>query len=154
MTAVTLEINDYDLLAALTQLARHVDHLEPALTEIGDTVKASIQLNFREQHDPDGEPWQPLSPATLEQRRKKGTGAQMLRDTGLLNRSITYNADDTAVEIGSDKIYANMMHFGGKKSDYIWLWGDIPARPFVGVSEADRAEILALLRHHLELAVG
>lgn len=165
MTAATIEIDDYEILAALTQLARNVDHLEPALDAIGDTVKAGILLNFREQHDPDGEPWEPLSPATLEQRRDPNrnsanrnnpkptkTGAQILRDTGLLNRSISYETSAFAVEIGSDKVYANMMQFGGKKSDYPWLWGDIPERKFAGVSEADRGQILDILGHHLELS--
>lgn len=151
MPAAQIEINDYEILAALTQLARNVDYLEPALDAIGATVKASIQLNFSEQHGPDGDPWEPLSEATLANRR--GGGGQILRDTGLLNRSITYNANDTAVEIGSDKVYANMMQFGGKKSDFPWLWGDIPERPFVGISEADQDEILSLLRHYLALAV-
>lgn len=151
MPAATIEINDYEILAALTQLARNVDHLEPALDAIGELVDNSIQLNFADQHDPDGNNWAELSAATLENRR--GGSGQIMRDTGLLNRSITHNPTDTAVEIGTDKAYANMMQFGGKKSDYPWLWGDIPARPFVGVSDADRGQILDLIGHYLERAI-
>lgn len=154
MTAATIEINDYEILAALTQLARNVDQLEPALEDIGDAVKADILLNFREQHGPDGEPWEPLSDVTLANRRDNGQGAEILRDTGLLNRSITYNTSDTAVEIGSDKVYANMMQFGGRKSEFPWLWGDIPERPFAGFSESIRGQILDILGQHLERSVG
>lgn len=152
MTAVTVDIHDYEVLAALTRLARNVDHLEPALDAIGDAVANSIRLNFEEQHDPDGNAWDALSEATLANRRQEGKGAEILRDTGLLNRSITHQVGDTAVEIGTDKVYANMMQFGGTRGDFPWLWGDIPARPFIGVSEADRAEMLDVLGHYLELA--
>lgn len=154
MTAATIEINDYEILAALTRLARNVDHLEPALNEIGFNVKQSILQNFEGQHDPDGNAWEGLSDATLENRRKSGAGAEILRDTGLLNRSISYETGAFAVEIGSDKKYANMMQFGGKKAEYPWLWGDIPERPFVGVSDADRGQILDILGDYLERSVS
>ena len=47
------------------------------------------------------------------------------------------------VEVGSNRVYAAMMQFGGTKAAYPHLWGDIPPRPFLGVSEADSANILA-----------
>lgn len=152
MTAVTIQINDQEILAALSALATAANRLEPALDEIGGAVQASIQFNFSGQHDPDGNAWEPLSDATLENRR--GGSGQILRDTGRLNRSITYNAQAESVEIGSDAVYANMQQFGGQKTDFPWLWGDIPPRPFVGISEADKAHILAILSDHLERSLG
>lgn len=151
MPAATIEINDHEILAALAQLERTVGYLEPALDEIGATIAASVMLNFTGQHDPDGNAWKPLSDATLANRR--GGEGQILRDTGRLNRSITHNVTSQSVEIGSDIVYANMMQFGGKKADYPWLWGEIPERPFVGVSESDKAEILAILSNHLERSI-
>jgi phage gpG-like protein len=46
--------------------------------------------------------------------------------------------------------YTNMMQFGGTKSQFPHLWGDIPARPFVGVSDADKAAILDVISRRLE----
>lgn len=152
MTSVAIQLNDQEILASLSALATAANRLEPALDEIGAAVQASISLNFSGQHDPDGNPWEPLSDVTLENRR--GGSGQILRDTGRLNRSITYNVQAESVEIGSDVVYANMQQFGGKKTDFPWLWGDIPPRPFVGVSEADKAEILAILSRHLERSLG
>jgi phage virion morphogenesis protein len=151
MTSVTIDINGPEIINALGQLAYSANHLEPALDEIGAAIAASIMLNFAEQHDPDGNAWEPLSEATLANRR--GGEGQILRDTGRLNRSITHNVSGQSVEIGSDIVYANMMQFGGKKADFPWLWGDIPERPFVGVSESDKAEILAILSNHLERSI-
>jgi len=186
MTQATIEIDDYQVLAALTQLARNVDHLEPALKEIGAAVEASIMLNFQGQHDPDGEPWEPLSAATLARRR--GGDGQILRDTGRLNSSINYQVGDFAVEIGTDVDYANVHQFGAdiehaartqtlyfrqradgsvgnkfvKKSRSNFAQDvargahttHIPARPFVGISAADRAKILAILGRYLERSVA
>jgi len=151
MTAVTIDLNDQAIINALARLANATNHLEPALDEIGATVAASVMLNFTGQHDPDGNPWEPLSEATLLNRT--GGSGQILRDTGRLNRSITHNVSGDSVEIGSDVVYANMMHFGGKKADFPWLWADIPERPFVGVSDTDKAEILAILSHHLDRSI-
>ncbi|MDD5274380.1 MAG: phage virion morphogenesis protein [Methylovulum sp.] len=152
MTAVTIDLNDQEIINALGRLAYSANHLEPALDEIGATIAASVMLNFTGQHDPDGNAWEPLSEATLANRR--GGEGQILRDTGRLNRSITHNVSDQSVEIGTDVVYANMMQFGGKKADFPWLWGDIPERPFVGISEEDKAEILAILSHHLDRSIG
>jgi phage virion morphogenesis protein len=155
MTAATIEIDDHEILEALTRLARNIDHLEPALAEIGAAGVDDIKLHFVDQQDPDGNAWEPLSDVTKERRRQgRGSGsAEILRDTGLLKESIAYHVGDYAVEIGSDRAYANMMHFGGEKADYPWLWGDIPARPFVGMSEELRAQILDILHDYLERAV-
>ncbi|MDD2725400.1 MAG: phage virion morphogenesis protein [Methylovulum sp.] len=159
MTAVTIDLNDQAIINALRQLTYSANHLEPALEEIGAAVRASIDLNFTGQHDPNGNPWEPLSEATLL-NRTSGSG-QILRDMGLLNRSITYNVKAESVEIGSMSVvdgtnlkYANMMQSGGKKTDFPWLWGDIPERPFVGVSEADKVQILAILSGYLERSIG
>jgi len=47
--------------------------------------------------------------------------------------------------------YAAMMQFGGTKSEFPNLWGDIPARPFLGISEDDKTDILTILERHLSM---
>jgi phage gpG-like protein len=73
-------------------------------------------------------------------------------ETGTLMKSIHYQLDDDfAVEIGSEKDQAAMMQFGGTKEEFPHLWGDIPARPYLGISEADKVEILSIIERHLSL---
>ncbi len=60
----------------------------------------------------------------------------------------TLIGDDT-LEIGSSMNYAAMQQFGGNKSEFPFLWGDIPARPFLGISDEDEANILATIEEFL-----
>lgn len=73
-------------------------------------------------------------------------------ETGALGTTITYQLlGNDAVEIGSPMEYAAMMQFGGTVDEFPHLWGDIPERPFLGISEEDKAEILNILRDSLRL---
>jgi len=42
-----------------------------------------------------------------------------------------------AVEIGTNLPYGAMQQFGGTKAEFPHLWGDIPERPFLGLSKDD-----------------
>lgn len=46
--------------------------------------------------------------------------------------------------MGSARPYAAMMHFGGTKPEFPHLWGDIPARPFLGLSDQDRRDVVEI----------
>ena len=72
--------------------------------------------------------------------------------------AVVKRADDSSALVGSNKPYAAMMHFGGDKSDFPHLWGDIPGRPFLPMDtegqlqpEAEES-ILELAMHHLQKA--
>jgi phage gpG-like protein len=45
-------------------------------------------------------------------------------------------------------VYAAMQQFGGTKAEFPHLWGDIPERPFLGVSD-DEKEILEIISDYL-----
>ncbi len=55
-----------------------------------------------------------------------------------------------ALEVGSPLVYAAMEQFGGQKSEFPHLWGDIPARPFLGVSAADADKMERTALDYLE----
>lgn len=46
-----------------------------------------------------------------------------------------------------------MMHHGGTKAAFPHLWGDIPARPFLGVSAEDEVNITAQIADYLSGAL-
>jgi phage gpG-like protein len=54
-----------------------------------------------------------------------------------LSTQIYYHVDGTTLYVGSPEIYAAMQQFGGTKAEFPNLWGDIPARPYLGLSDAD-----------------
>ena len=58
--------------------------------------------------------------------------------------------------VGSGRVYAGTHQFGAKRGAFGRTakggpipWGDIPARPFLGLSDADANEITALVAGYL-----
>ena len=71
-------------------------------------------------------------------------------ETRALQTTINYQLQGAhGVSIGSPMVYAAMQQFGGTKSQFPQLWGDIPARPFLGVSATDKTNILDILGSYL-----
>mgnify|MGYP003561121444 CR=1 FL=1 len=80
---------------------------------MGFTVQQLSLGCFRDSRDPYGNPWQRLAASTL--RKRRGTSAQILVDTGTLRRqSVTYRAAANSVELGSNLAYAAIHQFGGR----------------------------------------
>jgi len=144
---ITIEYNDRDILEALQNLQRATGNLQPALTEIGEILTESTKQRFGSQTGPDGQRWPANSLVTIE---RKGRDQPLTGETGKLMDEIYYNLiGNDALEIGSPMEYAAMQQFGGGKDEFPYLWGDIPARPFLGVSEDDKNEILSIINRYL-----
>lgn len=70
--------------------------------------------------------------------------------TKTLQHTINFQLDgNSSVRIGSPLPYAAMQQFGGTKAQWPHLWGDIPARPFLGISDLDKANILDIVGSYL-----
>lgn len=144
---IQIEIVDHDILATLRRLQNHSDNLRPALLKIGEKLKESTHQRFSNKTGPDGHAWLSNAESTIERKGRDFA----LTDGGTLGNTINYQAGIDELLIGSPMEYAAMMQFGGTKSEFLNLWGDIPARPFLGVSDADKNELLRILEHHLSL---
>lgn len=75
----------------------------------------------------------------------------LIGETRLLSQIIAYKVVGDSVHVGTPFMYGAMLQFGGKKSQFPNLWGDIPARPFLGLSDYDRESILEQARQFVEL---
>ena len=126
--------------------------LEPALLEIGEVMTESTKQRFSDTESPDGKPW--LLNSELSTLQYKEGSRPLTGETGLLGDTINYQlvANDT-LEIGSPLEYAAMQQFGGTKAEFPHLWGNIPARPFLGLSDDDEKEVLDIINDHLQLAL-
>ncbi|MCK9622007.1 MAG: phage virion morphogenesis protein [Methylobacter sp.] len=145
---IEVEFDGRRIQAALGGLQRAVGNLSPALRSIGEELKESTHKRFVSQTAPDGQRWAPNSTVTIE---RKGHSKPLTGTTGQLGDSInTRMIGNDAVEIYSPMEYAAMQQFGGTKAEFPHLWGDIPARPFFGISNEDEANILDIIREHLE----
>ncbi|SFH23727.1 Phage virion morphogenesis family protein, partial [Paracoccus aminovorans] len=81
-------------------------------------------------------------------------GKKPLWRHGDLYGKIHMQAEMDAATIGSNAIQAAMMQFGGRKAEHPNLWGDIPARPFIGLSDEDRSDVLEIIDECLQRAAG
>ena len=111
-------------------------------------------MRFRDSKAPDGTQWKPLSPVTIALRRQNSS--QPLLDTGRLRNSITRAVGVRDVVVGTNVRYAGTQQFGARKGRFGDTrrgapipWGNVPARPFLGLSREDKADVLDILRDAL-----
>ena len=124
---------------------------------LGDLLVHNTQERFRTGIGTDDKPWQKSWRAQVQ-------GGQTLRDTGRLMNSIFVKVTGSRISVGTNAIYAPMMHFGGtikpKNGEYLKFktplggWAQlksvtIPARPFLGISVDDSQEILFEIEDYL-----
>lgn len=139
--------------AVLGRLMAAGNDLRSAMDEIGSQVLQRTQRRFEEQQGPDGTDWPELSPVTV---RKRGDTGPILRITGHLYDSLEYKAQPDAVEIGSNWPYARIHQLGAAQGSSGRTrrngpipWGDIPARPYLGLSDDDAADVQDIIIHYL-----
>lgn len=145
MAGTSITIEDAALQAWLRRSIQNLSHPADALAEIGEILVKSTQQRFATQSAPDGGAWEPNSPVT----RARKTNPHILTEHGYLGDTIHAQMEGaTAVLVGSNRVYAAVQQFGQKKGASGTTrrgapipWGDIPARPFLGVSDEDRRDI-------------
>lgn len=152
---LTVQVQGLDTVQnQLRRLAERGANLTPLLKNMGEQVLNSTQERFDTSTDPDGNRWAGNSPVTfarlLGSRHTNKSGKINARGVSrvmskkplilshTLQGSIRYQLNGQSVMVGTNMVYAKMMHFGGTKSAFPHLWGDIPARPFLGISTTDK----------------
>lgn len=143
---IEVKIDDAAIKKALSNLQQAAGNLRPALKAIGEDLKESTQQRFVSKTGPDGQQWDDNSDVTIE---RKGRNAPLVGEGSLAEQISAALIGDDTLEIGSSMQYAAMQQFGGKKSEFPFLWGDIPARPFLGISSEDEAKILSTIEEFL-----
>ncbi|MDQ6956699.1 MAG: phage virion morphogenesis protein, partial [Mariprofundaceae bacterium] len=114
---------------------------------IGEVMVHSTKQRFVNGEAPDGSKWQENSALTLS--RKTGSDP-LVGDGKALSTGIYYDASSERLLIGSPQEYAAVQQFGASKHEFgKALWGDIPARPFLGISDSDKHAIEQLIQEHL-----
>lgn len=143
---VTMELKGDDaILKALAKLG-NANNQQELYETLGSYGVSSTQERFLRQSGPDGQAWKPT-----------GRGGQILRDSARLFLSIMPRVSGNKVEWGTNVIYAAIHQFGGTidpktpggKLRFRGLNGFVsvgsvrmPARPYMGINEEDRTEII------------
>lgn len=109
---------------------------EETLRRVAEEEVQKVQNRIRNtKTDPEGQPWAPWSMATIRANRNKG-GSLLFRTGALLN-SIQFRISEKTLTIYSNAGYAKYLQFGTPK---------MPARPFLGWSQADINRIKQILK--------
>ncbi|OYU38614.1 MAG: phage virion morphogenesis protein [Pseudorhodobacter sp. PARRP1] len=142
----TVELKDDQITATLSRALAQMGDLTPLMDDIGEILVVSVKERFKAGESPDGVKWAAKSPVTLAKygarKSNRVDSRPLFGPSGMLSSQFFPETSPTHVSIGSSRVYAAMMQFGGTKAQFPHLWGNIPARPFFGFSEQDRANIL------------
>jgi len=152
-----------------------------ALTRIGgigrnpaavlEAAGASIIMNTRRRMErgvaPDSTAWKPLNPSYAAVKEGPGILRGPNYSTSGLYRSITRQVQGHTLRWGSNKVYAAIHQFGGvikpknKRALFFHIGGHeivagsvrIPARPYLGFTDEDRADLIGELEAYLARAM-
>jgi phage virion morphogenesis protein len=138
------------VLGALDHGLRRVRQTQELAEAIGEALVSGTQDRFEAEEAPDGTSWKPSIRARVE-------GGKTLTDTAGLKNSIGYAASPSRVVVGTNKVYAAIHQQGGtikgKRGKLKFKVAGrfaqkdsvtIPARPYLGISAEDAAELRAL----------
>jgi len=156
-----IKVDDADVRGALQRLIALGNNPTPALQDVAALGESSTRLRFRTQTGPDGQRWKPSLRAML-------SGGRTLTKDGHLSGSISSSAGKDFAEWGVNRIYAAIHQFGGTirakggALKFAIPGGGfavvkavkMPARPFLGVNDDDRSDILAIFERRIAGASG
>lgn len=154
---IRIDINDAAVSAALARLSARVTDLAEPLGDIGEMMVASTQDRMSKGLTPEGTPFAPRSPTTVAIYDAKGLRyGKPLNQSGVLRGSIFYQVTGDGVRIGTNAIQSAVMQLGAAKHSLgpRSPWGPIPPRPYLGISEADRAGIGEIVEEWLAGAIA
>lgn len=170
MGTITITYTDGGVSAYLAQLAARMSDLTPVMQDMGEVLVMSTKARFASGAAPDGAPWAANSPVTVGRYlgnyagmykkagglSKKGAARSagkkpLIGETRRLGSEIHAVATSRSVTVGSSLIYAAVQQFGAAKGSLgpRTPWGDIPARPYLGLSAADRGQLIDLVQGYL-----
>lgn len=141
MSGVIIQ-TELDVVAAAAGLARlNAAELDVIAYDVGALIEDQTKRRIAEEKTaPDGTPWAPWSQgyAASLKRRNKVTARSLLVGNRHLMDSIRNATTGEEIKVGTELLYGAIHQFGGDTSQG---HPAIPARPYLGLSEANSREI-------------
>jgi phage gpG-like protein len=158
VATLTYRLDATEALSQLETYGSSASDLTILMDQIGQLLSRSATDRIRDTNvSPDGTPWYPSDRVDL-------FGGKTLLESGELARSITHEAGPDQVAIGSNMIYAGVHQTGAvivpktaQALTFMLPGGafvevgkvEIPARPYLGISDTDEEDILDLTGMYL-----
>lgn len=144
MAGASITIDDQAVNQALRDLQLATGNLTPVFQDIGEYLLYSHRERFERQVSPDGQHWAELNP-TYKAEKEYNQDKILVLD-GILMGGLHYQVEPNQLQFGTNEVYGATHQFGREDAN-------ISARPFLGVSDSDDGEILAIIYRHLQDAL-
>lgn len=142
--AISVKVDTKAVVETFDVLDKRVKSKTP-LFQIGVEMVKSTVKHFENESGPDGSGWMPSW-------RVRMGGGQTLSDKGTLKASLDNDVRGNSVIVGTNLKKARTLQYGAARGKYGRTkygvpvpWGNIPARPFLGISNDDRKLIMRIL---------
>ena len=143
---IEIKIDNKEVEKALLELANKGVNMRPLMKNIAGIMASSTAENFKEQGKPK---WTDLKESTQKSRAKiRKWPGMILQVEGNLASSISTQYDDESAIIGSNLPYAAIHQIGGQVGKN--KVANIPARPYLKLSDDDFKEILDKARKFIK----
>jgi phage virion morphogenesis protein len=149
MAGVRIEVDVKGLGSLLKGVQAGLKDLTPAMRDIGERMRWSVEENFRRGGRP--KKWRDLAPATKRAREKASPPTwpgRILIVNAVLKNSINVHAERDSVTVGTADIRGRIHQLGGKAGR--GHRATIPARPFLVVQKADERYAARAISRFLE----
>lgn len=159
---INIKINIDPLEDGLARLVALSRDMTPITRELAGVLADAAERAFSGQRDPvTGAAWHPLSPVTLGRRAKSGHDGPILQARGILAASIQTGHGADHAMAGTTEPHARTHQFGAMRGAHGRTrrggpipWGNVPARPFLGIGPDDEEEIEAVIRAKVQSAIS
>ena len=157
MSAIKLEVNgDTEKLMKQLKKLQHIDK-KGISTAMAEALRESTVSRFEAEQTPDGGQW--------KKSIRASSGGKTLTQTARLKNSIHAKAEEEGFAVGTNTIYAATHQFGAQRTiraksggmlkfkvNGVWRQAkevtiNVPARPFLGMSDQDQQEIQGILEY-------
>lgn len=158
---IKIELKDDQITRLFSSLQKKLGNLTPVMKQIAGIMHDAVEENFEQQGRPR---WKPS-------KRARREGGKTLQDTGRLAASIKPKHTANSAVVGTNVVYAAIHQFGGKTGPHVikpknkkaLFWpgakhpvksvnhpgSDIPARPFLSLTDDDWTEIRETMARYL-----
>lgn len=136
MSNTVFTVDNSDLKRWTGEITKRLRDLRAPLQAASNLMEAKIAKQFDTETDPDGSPWEPLSPDTLKYK----VGGSILVKTGALRDSFVYDLSEKSLSITSKSPVFKIHNQG--------LLG-MPQRKILGINAEDKNAIAGLVRGYV-----
>jgi phage gpG-like protein len=140
MAGVNIEIQGIEELGSLfRRVTAKIADKKTVFQDVGEYLLQSHEARWNQEVSPEGTPWAKLSPWYEKSERKmESRGAGKILIFGGYLKNLNYQVEPNGLRLGTPLLYGATHQLGDDSKN-------IPARPFIGASQADVDEMIRIL---------